>query len=52
MFCPYKIPDLLSTGIEDIIKLFEEHDQIFILKGDKVYKLHLTLESTHKMIMN
>ncbi len=51
MFCPYKTPDLLSAGIEDMIELFEEHDQIFILKGDKVYKLHLTLESTHKMIM-
>ena len=51
MFCPYKTPDLLSAGIDDMIELFEEHDQIFILKGDKVYKLHLTLESTHKMIM-
>jgi len=51
MFCPYKTPDLLSTGIGDVIELFEEHDQIFILKGDKVYKLHLSLESTHKMIM-
>ena len=51
MFCPYKTPDLLSAGIEDMIELFEEHDQIFILKGNKVYKLHLSLESTHKMIM-
>ncbi|MGI9567377.1 MAG: hypothetical protein ACR2LL_10245 [Nitrosopumilus sp.] len=51
MFCPYKTPDLLSAGIDDMIELFEEHDQIFVLKGDKVYKLHLTLESTHKMIM-
>lgn len=52
MFCPYKTPDLLTAGINDMIELFEEHDQVFILKGDKVYKLHLTLESTHKMIMN
>ncbi len=52
MFCPYKTPDLLSAGIDDMIELFEEHDQIFILKGDKVYKLHITLESTHKMIMS
>ncbi len=52
MFCPYKTPDLLSAGINDMIELFEEHDQIFILKEDKVYKIHLTLESTHKMIMS
>ena len=52
MFCPYKTSDLLSAGINDIMELFEEHDQIFVLKGDKVYKLHLTLESIHKMIMS
>lgn len=52
MFCPYKTPDLFSAGIKDMIELFEEHDQIFILKEDKVYKLHLTLESTHKMLMS
>ena len=51
MFCPYKTSDLLSAGISDMMELFEEHDQIFVLKGDKVYKLHLTLESIHKMIM-
>ena len=52
MFCPYNTSDLLSSGIEDMVELFEEHDQIFVLKGDKVYKLHLTLESVHKMIMS
>ena len=52
MFCPYKTSDLLSAGINDIMELFEEHDQIFVLKEDKVYKLHLTLESVHKMIMS
>ena len=51
MFCPYKTSDLLSAGIEDLIELFEEHDQIFILKEEKVYKIHLTLESIHKMII-
>ena len=51
MFCPYKTSDLLTAGIEDLIELFEEHDQIFILKEEKVYKIHLTLESVHKMIM-
>lgn len=52
MFCPYKTTDLMSAGITDMIELFEEHDQIFVLKEDKVYKLHLTQESIHKMIMN
>ena len=52
MFCPYKTSDLLSAGINNVMELFEEHDQIFVLKDDKVYKLHLTLESVHKMIMS
>ena len=52
MFCPYKTSDLLSSGIHDMMELFEEHDQIFVLKDDKVYKIHLTLESVHKMIIN
>ena len=52
MFCPYNVSDLFSTGINDMMELLEEHDQIFILREDKVYKLHLTLESIHKMIMN
>ena len=52
MFCPYKTSDLLSDGINDMMELFEEHDQIFVLKGDKLYKMHLTLESVHKMIMS
>ncbi len=52
MFCPYKTSDLLSSGINDMIELFEEHDQVFVLKEDRVYKLHLTLENVHKMIMS
>ena len=52
MFCPYKTTDLLSAGISDMIELFEEHDQIFVLKEDKVYKIHLTQESIHKMIIS
>ena len=52
MFCPYKTTDLFSAGIDYMVKLFEEHDQIFVLKDDKVYKLHLTLESIHKMIIS
>jgi hypothetical protein len=32
---------LLNTKIKGMIELFEGHDQIFILKGNEVYKLHL-----------
>lgn len=49
MFCPYQTKDLLSAGIENMIDLFEEHDQVYVLKKDRLYKLHVTQESIHKL---
>jgi len=28
------------------------HDQIFILKEDEVYKLHITKENVHKLFLS
>ena len=52
MYCVYKSDTLLNSEIKDLIELFEEHDQIFILKEDEVYKLHLTKENVHKFFLN
>jgi hypothetical protein len=52
MYCTYKTNNLLNAEIEDLIELFETHDQIFILKGDEVYKLHLTKENVHKLFLS
>ena len=52
MYCTYKTQTLLNAEIKDIIELFERHDQIFILKGDEVYKLHITKENVHKLFLN
>ncbi|HEV2193793.1 MAG TPA: hypothetical protein VGR54_09270 [Nitrosopumilaceae archaeon] len=49
MFCPYKIKDLVSAGIDSLIELFQEHDQIYIQKKNHFYKLHLTEENIHKL---
>jgi hypothetical protein len=35
-----------------MIELFEMHDQVFILKGAEVYKLHTTKENVHKLFLN
>jgi hypothetical protein len=42
----------LNSEIKDLIELFEMHDQIFILKGDEVYKLHVTKENVHKLFLS
>jgi hypothetical protein len=43
---------LLDSEIRDMIELFEMHDQIFIVKDDEVYKLHITKENVHKLFLN
>lgn len=52
MYCTYKTDNLLNSQIKDLIELFEIHDQIFILKEDEVYKLHLTKENVHKLFLS
>jgi hypothetical protein len=52
MYCTYKTDVLLESNTQDLIELFETHDQIFILKKDEVYKLHVTKENVHKLFLN
>jgi hypothetical protein len=50
--CNYKTEKLLNSDIKNMIELFEMHDQVFILKGAEVYKLHTTKENVHKLFLN
>jgi hypothetical protein len=52
MYCTYKTNNLLNSEIKDLIELFDMHDQIFILKEDEVYKLHITKENVHKLFLS
>jgi hypothetical protein len=52
MYCTYKTENLLNSEIKNIIELFEMHDQVFLLKEDEVYKLHVTKENVHKLFLN
>ncbi|MFB5620162.1 MAG: hypothetical protein ACE5RC_03380 [Nitrosopumilus sp.] len=52
MFCMYHTETLLSAGIDDMMDLFVQHDQVFILKGDELHKLHITKENLHKLFIN
>jgi hypothetical protein len=52
MYCTYKTDILLSAEIKDLVELFEGHDQVFILKDNEVYKLHITKENIHKLFLN
>lgn len=52
MYCAYKTDNILNLQIKHLIELFEMHDQIFILKEDEVYKLHVTKENVHKLFLS
>jgi hypothetical protein len=52
VYCAYRTDSLLKSEIKDLIELFELHDQVFILKEDEVYKLHITKENVHKLFLN
>jgi hypothetical protein len=52
MYCAYRTDNLLNSEIKDLIELFELHDQVFILKEDEVYKLHITKENIHKLFLS
>lgn len=52
VYCSYNTDILLNSEIKNVIELFEMHDQIFLLKNDEVYKLHVTKENVHKLFLN
>ncbi|MGA9154173.1 MAG: hypothetical protein WBZ36_26620 [Candidatus Nitrosopolaris sp.] len=51
-YCTYKTTTLLNSEIKNMLELFELHDQIFLLNGDVVHKLHVTKENVHKLFLN
>jgi hypothetical protein len=52
VYCSYKTETLLNSEIKDMIELFEMHDQIFLVRDDAVFKLHITKENVHKLFLN
>lgn len=50
--CCYKTENLINLGIQNMVELFELHDQVFILKAADLYKLHVTRENVHKLFLN
>ena len=52
VYCNYKTENLINLGIRNMIELFKMHDEVFILNGTEVYKLHITRENVHKLFLN
>ena len=52
MFCTYRTDTLFHADTSSIVDLFEVHDQVFILKEDQIYKLHISKENVHKFFLS
>ncbi len=51
VFCPYDMRKLNSFDFTEIFKLFENHDEIFVLKENEVYKLNLDKTNHAKLFL-
>jgi hypothetical protein len=51
MFCIYKMETLVAAGIDNMVELFSKHDQVFLLSDDKLYKMQITEERPHKLVL-
>ncbi len=51
VFCPYDMRKLNNFDFTEMFKLFENHDEIFILKEKEVYKLSLDKTNHAKLFL-
>ncbi len=52
LFCAYRIDDLIKIAITGMIEVFDLHEQIFMLKGEQIYKVHCNKESVHTLFLS
>ena len=50
--CVAPAKSIFSGNLDDILKLFNTHDQVYIVTEDSLYKIHTTKESIHKLFLN
>ena len=52
LYCFYEYKNLIKNEPDQIIRLFEEHDQVFLLQESGLFKIHVSKENTHKLFLN
>lgn len=52
VFCAYGITNLFNASSSELIEIFDSHDQVFLLKDDQIFKIHLTKENIHKLLLS
>ena len=52
VFCAYEMTNLFNSSISEIMEMFDSHDQIFLLKDNQIFKMHITKENAHKLLLS
>ena len=52
VFCAYEVTNLFNASSLEIIEMFNSHDQVFLLKDDQIFKIHVTKENIHKLLLS
>jgi hypothetical protein len=52
VFCAYEMTNLFNASSSEIIEMFDSHDQVFLLKDDQIFKIHVTKENIHKLLLS
>lgn len=51
-FCTYKVKTIMKNGVSDMLEILNAHDQVFVLKEDEIFKMHITKENTQKLLLD
>ena len=52
VICGYEMNNSSNASTSAIIEMFDSHDQVFLLKDSSIFKIHLTNENIHKLLLN
>ena len=52
VFCAYEMTNLFNASTSEMIQMFDSHDQVFLLNDDHLFKIHVTKENIHKLLLS
>lgn len=51
-FCLVNYKNVLTGDLEEVMDFFDTHDQVFIVRKNGLFKIHVSKESIHKLFLN
>ena len=51
-YCLVNYKNVLTGNMDELLDFFETHDQVFIVRKNGLFKIHVSEESIHKLFLN